>query len=126
MRATFSILTLLLTWFPFPALSDDSCKAAENTGSYRAIAECGHQEFLREERELNKTYKELLLVLKDDSEKKKLLIDSQRGWLRYRNSSCQLNIPYNVSWCMSSVTTRRTTELKEFFSCFTEGGASCQ
>ena len=124
----FTAAVVLL--FPFMAFAnppDDGCKGADN-GSYLAIARCGDSRLAKSDAELNAIYKQFRVALKDDAPRRKLLIESQRAWLVYREKSCEFwhgVLSYEVGSCKAAITGNRIEELKHMHGCYVEGGNEC-
>lgn len=113
--------------FATPATPSDGCKNADS-GSYTDIALCGMSKFEKSDVKLNQTYNELLKALKDDRPRHKLVVESQRAWLVYRDKSCKYwadLLSYHVTWCKFDITERRVEELKHMHACLVEGGSAC-
>ncbi len=51
------------------------------------VTYCYSKLFVESDKELNSVYNDLKGVLKDDMKKK--LTETQRGWIKYRNSACE-------------------------------------
>ncbi|MGH8604551.1 MAG: lysozyme inhibitor LprI family protein, partial [Gammaproteobacteria bacterium] len=126
-KALALLLVSILSGSAIAVEPDEGCKGADS-GSYSAIASCGDSEFKKVETELNNTYKQLISALKKDAARRKLVIESQRSWLVYREKSCDFwheILSYQVSWCRYGVTKNRLDELKHMYGCYVEGGNEC-
>ena len=87
---------------------------------------CAWRDFLVADRELNKTYKSALNLMKT-SEAVKRLRDSQRAWLAFRDLNCPLMVGppgsggslHAALWslCLANMTKDRTSELNEILNC---------
>jgi len=71
---------------------------------------CMAKIFMEADKELNTVYSELRGVLKDDL--KKQLTETQRAWLKYRDSSCEQSGSIDVS-CNYKVNKERTDYLRD-------------
>ena len=120
-------VVLLAPCMAFASPPADVCKGADS-GSYLAIARCGDSRFAKSDAELNAVYKQLKVALRDDPPRRKLLIDSQRAWLAYREKSCEFwhgVVSYEVGGCKAAITNNRIEELKHMHGCYVEGGNEC-
>jgi uncharacterized protein YecT (DUF1311 family) len=77
-------------------------------------------EFKKADKELNKIYGQLLSTL--DASEKKAFVASEKAWITFRDLECKFECmgseggsmyPMLYSSCMTSMTEKRTTELKE-------------
>jgi uncharacterized protein YecT (DUF1311 family) len=82
---------------------------------------CAGDAYERADAALNVQWKKVLDVYGDDAEAKKLLLDGQRAWLKYRDSWCEISAldsvggsiwPLINSGCLAGLTRARTQELK--------------
>lgn len=120
-------VVLLAPYMAFANPPDDGCKGTDS-GSYLAIARCGDSRFGKSEGELNDIYKRLTVALKDDPPRRRLIIESQRAWLVYREKSCEFwhgVLSYEVGGCKAAITDNRIEELKHMYGCYVEGGNEC-
>lgn len=125
-----ALLLLLILALPAAAAADEPDPGCEDvdSGSYSAISRCGYSEFEKVDAELNITYKKLIAALEEDLGRRKLVIESQRSWLIYREKSCEFwheLLTYQVFWCRYGITKNRLDELKHMYGCFVEGGGEC-
>jgi uncharacterized protein YecT (DUF1311 family) len=74
------------------------------------------------DKDLNKAYKKLISIL--NPEEKKLLIETQRDWIKFRDSHCKFEAqPFNMGSmqpliranCLEEKTRARTKDLKESY-----------
>jgi uncharacterized protein YecT (DUF1311 family) len=110
-----------------PAAPDHGCTNADS-GRYSDISLCGKSQSEKVDAELNKTYNQLLDVLRDDLPRRKLLVESQRAWLVYRDKSCEFwtgVLSYQFSWCRFGITDHRLTDLDHMHACLVEGAGEC-
>jgi uncharacterized protein YecT (DUF1311 family) len=84
---------------------------------------CSDLEYKKADEGLNKTYQKALKILTDKNEKG-LFVQSQRAWIKYRDSTCKFEIagyeggsiqPLIYSECMKRLTTERTKEIPNSF-----------
>ena len=93
----------------------------ERDQSQQGMNMCAGDAYQRADKALNAQWAKVL-ALYDDPESKKLLLDAQRAWLKYRDAHCQV-AAYDSrggsiwllinSGCLASLTRQRTQELKE-------------
>lgn len=108
----------------------DPCATQRNTGE---IDECGKQTLARKDKELNAAYQELLKQLvaddKSDStdyaETRKLLLEAQRNWIRFRDADCRGHLVLYAAGsmrgavhygCLIDRTEQRTWELRHWIN----------
>jgi uncharacterized protein YecT (DUF1311 family) len=98
---------------------EDACYEADY--SQQAMNRCAGDAYERADAALNAQWKKVLDTYGDDAEAKKLLLDGQRAWLKYRDSWCEISAldsvggsiwPLINSGCLASLTRARTQELK--------------
>ena len=118
------ILALLLATAAVDAAPEDPIENAcyEADQSQQAMNRCAGEANQRADAALNTQWAKVLTIFGDDAETRKLLLDGQRAWLKYRDAQCQLAAldsrggsiwPLINSGCLASVTRKRTQELKE-------------
>jgi uncharacterized protein YecT (DUF1311 family) len=78
-----------------------------------------HADFEKADAELNKVYKQLIMVL--NKEEKQLLIQAQKDWIKFRDSHCGFEAeefeggsmqPLIYSGCLTERTNNRIEDLK--------------
>lgn len=78
-----------------------------------------HAQYKKADAELNKVYKQLMLIL--DKKEKPLLIQAEKDWIKYRDSHCKFDAsqyeggsmqPLIYSTCLEQLTRKRITEIK--------------
>lgn len=92
----------------------------ERDQSQQAMNICAGEAYQRADKALNAEWQKLLTRYGDDPKAKKLLLDGQRAWLTYRDSTCEM-AAYDViggslwplvnSGCLARLTRERTTEM---------------
>ncbi len=111
-----------MTKYVFALLTLAACAATQADESYKAI-----------DAQLNNTYKEITARLKDDADGKKLLLDAQRAWIKFRDAECAFQAstvtggsayPMVMQTCMASLTQQRVQDLKRYTQC-EEGDLTC-
>jgi len=84
---------------------------------------CAGAEFQRADRALNAAWAKAKAWTKDDSQSAKLLLESQRAWLKFRDTQCELIsdenrggsiVPLVYGKCMTGLTRQRTETLVSF------------
>ena len=92
--------------------------------SQQAMNMCAGDAYQRADAALNATWKRVMAV-HGDGESRKLLLDGQRAWLKYRDAQCKLESLDSVggsiwllinSGCLASLTRQRTKELSELIA----------
>ena len=101
---------------------DDPIETAclERDQSQQGMNRCAGDAYQRADEALNAQWKKALAAYSGNE--RKLLLDSQRAWLRYRDAHCEVAAsdaiggsmwPMLNSGCLASLTRQRTRELKE-------------
>lgn len=94
-----------------------------NTNSFAQtqseINEIANVKFKKADAELNKVYKQLMIIL--DKNEKQLLIQAEKDWLKFRDSHCRFDAsqyeggsiqPLIYSTCLEELTKKRIIEIK--------------
>lgn len=104
-----------------------------NATDQAAMTKCVIDDLAVQDKELNVLYKKVEKRLADDHDTKKLLIDSQRAWISFRDSECKFATsstdggsihPMMVASCKAELTTARNQQLSNYLNC-EEGDLSC-
>ena len=117
------IIALLLAAAAVDAAPDDPIENAcyEADQSQQGMNRCAGDAYERADKALNAQWRQVLAQY-DDPGAKKLLLESQRAWLKYRDAQCEAAAydnrggsiwPLINSGCLASLTRQRTQELKE-------------
>ena len=117
------ILALLVAAAVMQPADDDPVENAcyERDPSQQAMNRCAGDAYERADKALNVQWKRVLDAYGDDAKTRKLALDSQRAWLKYRDAHCELAASDSVggsmwpmlnSGCLASMTRQRTAELK--------------
>ena len=94
---------------------------------------CAHEDYQAADKELNRTYGEVMKRLSDDADRRKLLQAAQRAWIAFRDAECAFSTadsqggsihPMLVSGCLQGLTEARTKQLGGYLEC-EEGDMSC-
>ena len=128
------ILPLLLQSADTPPACD---QAAADKGIQQAMNQCAYRDYLIADAELNAQWAITRAQMKQDDadfaaspsaefDKREgsfdLLLEAQRGWLRYRDAHCQVSgygarggslEPLMVAMCRTQLTQQRTQQLKD-------------
>jgi uncharacterized protein YecT (DUF1311 family) len=118
------IAALLLAAALMQPVDDDPIENAcyERDPSQQAMNRCAGDAYERADKALNVQWKRVLDAYGDDAKTRKLVLDSQRAWLKYRDAHCELAASNSIggsmwpmlnSGCLASMTRTRTRELKE-------------
>ena len=90
--------------------------------SQQGMNRCAGDAFERADKALNAMWAKVLARYGGEAKSKKLLLDSQRAWLKYRDSHCELAAYDNIggsiwplinSGCLAAATRQRTRELAD-------------
>lgn len=125
-------LLLALTPFLFSPLAHAAVDCA-NASDQATMNQCAGQEFKSTDKELNAMYQQIIGRLKDNPDRKKLLVGAQRAWIAFRDTECKFSAsgveggsvyPLIYSNCLTAVTKARIEALKQYLKC-QEGDMSC-
>ena len=125
-------LLLALTPFLFSPLAHAAVDCA-NASDQATMNQCAGQEFKSTDKELNAMYQQIIGRLKDNPDRKKLLVGAQRAWIGFRDTECKFSAsgveggsvyPLIYSNCLTVVTKARIEALKQYLEC-QEGDMSC-
>ena len=125
-------LLLALTPFLFSPLAHAAIDCA-NASDQATMNQCAGQEFKSTDKELNAMYQQIIGRLKDNPDRKKLLVGAQRAWIGFRDTECKFSAsgveggsvyPLIYSNCLTVVTKARIEALKQYLEC-QEGDMSC-
>ena len=125
-------LLLALTPFLFSPLAHAAVDCA-NASDQATMNQCAGQEFKSTDKELNAMYQQIIGRLKDNPDRKKLLVGAQRAWIGFRDTECKFSAsgveggsvyPLIYSNCLTTVTKARIEALKQYLKC-QEGDMSC-
>ena len=92
----------------------------ERDQSQMGMNMCAGEAYERADKALNAQWQKVMAHYGDDAEAKKLLLDGQRAWLTYRDSTCEIAAfdnrggsiwPLINSMCLARLTRERTAEL---------------
>ena len=90
--------------------------------SQMGMNRCAAEEYERADKKLNAQWAKVQAWAKDDRQSAKLLLDSQRSWIKYRDAHCAMVadenrggsiVPLVELICMTGMTTDRTKALSQ-------------
>jgi uncharacterized protein YecT (DUF1311 family) len=126
-----AILTVALVLAgPTFAFAQGNCDDAKDQAT---MNECFDAAFKKSDKKLNELYKQIETRLKDDADTKKLLIQAQRDWVKFRDAECSFQtagaaggsvVPALVAMCMDGLTQTRIKDFEGYLNC-EEGDLSC-
>jgi uncharacterized protein YecT (DUF1311 family) len=105
-----------------PPADAEETACYERDYSQQAMNRCAGEAYERADKALNAQWKKLVTHYGGESTPARLLRDSQRAWLKYRDAHCELNAydnvggsiyPLVVSGCLADLTRKRTSELAD-------------
>ncbi|MER8771385.1 lysozyme inhibitor LprI family protein [Mesorhizobium sp. M0960] len=128
-----SILTsAMILATPASVFAQDKCyDAAKNQATTN---ECADAAFKESDKKLNELYKQIEARLNDDADTKTLLVQAQRGWVKFRDAECSFQTagsvegsmtPMLIAQCMDSLTQSRVKDFEGYLKC-QEGDPSCR
>lgn len=126
--AMLTIATILA--MPALASAADKCANAVDQVTMNACADAA---FKQSDKKLNELYRQIEARLKDDADTKKLLVQAQQVWVKFRDAECSFQTsasaggtvtPMLASMCMDGLTQSRVKDLENYLKC-KEGDSSC-
>ncbi|TCQ70097.1 uncharacterized protein YecT (DUF1311 family) [Ochrobactrum sp. BH3] len=105
----------------------------DNAQDQATMTKCAGDELAKADKHLNSNYKEIEKRLTDDDEARKLLITSQRAWIKFRDAECNFSTsatvggsihPMMIASCRAQLTEDRNKQFTEYLNC-PEGDLSC-
>ena len=122
MKLLYFVLFLILN-YPIQGIAGDAYNSCINkaNGIMVAIFDCQHAELDGLDKQLNKTYQKLLKTLKENGDDSKLIVQSQKDWIHYRDSRCLSKTIYggqnaNLFYldCMINMTKEKIIDINDF------------
>ncbi|TIO34900.1 lysozyme inhibitor LprI family protein [Mesorhizobium sp.] len=116
---------------PAFAFAQDKCYDAAQDQA--ALNQCADAAFKKSDKKLNDLYKQIEARLKDDADTKKLLVQAQRDWVKFRDAECSFQtagaaggsmMPMLTAQCMDSLAQSRVKDFEGYLKC-EEGDMSC-
>lgn len=126
--AMLTAATLLTV--PALALAADKCADAVDQATMNTCADAA---FKQSDKKLNELYRQIEARLKDDANSKKLLVQAQQDWVKFRDAECSFRTsasaggtvaPMLISMCMDGLTQSRVKDFESYLKC-REGDLSC-
>ncbi|RBO89691.1 lysozyme inhibitor LprI family protein [Pseudochrobactrum asaccharolyticum] len=126
----FTLMALGAVVFALPSYASIDCDKAEDQAT---MTKCANDELAKADKQLNANYKKIESRLADDEDTKKLLITSQRLWMKFRDAECNFATstiaggslhPMMVAMCRSQLTSDRNKQLSNYLNC-EEGDLTC-
>ena len=119
------MISALLFAFALQAATTDPVEQTcyDKDHSQMAMNRCAGEAFERADAELNRHWKAVLADA--DTEWKTIMIEGQRGWLKYRDSQCEIVAfaerggsmwPMIISGCRADMTRQRVQQLVDLLS----------
>jgi uncharacterized protein YecT (DUF1311 family) len=115
---------------PVFSFAADKCATAEDQAT---LSQCADASFKKSDKRLNDLYKQIEGRLSDDVDTKKLLVQAQRGWGKFRDAECNFQTsgaaggsmaPMLVLMCRDTLTKFRIKDFEGYLKC-QEGDMSC-
>lgn len=126
----FAAAALTAISFSSTALASSEC---DDASDQTTMTKCANDKLSEADKHLNKNYKEIEKRLADDEEAKKLLITSQRAWVKFRDTECNFSTsatvggsihPMMIASCRAQLTTERNKQFEDYLNC-PEGDLTC-
>ncbi|MBZ9981719.1 MULTISPECIES: lysozyme inhibitor LprI family protein [unclassified Mesorhizobium] len=127
---TAILTTAVVLAMPAFAFAKDKCADAKDQAT---MNQCADASFRKSDKKLNELYKQIETRLKDDADTKKLLVQAQQNWIKFRDAECNFQIagaaggsvvPMLLSMCMDGLTQSRVKDFEGYLNC-KEGDLSC-
>ncbi len=137
MHLATAILLTVITFTPAVALGgEESARltaASEKCGeqsNYSVLEACFSKVYRESDQRLNQEYNELIHYLNglEDKKHKERLINSQKLWIKFRDSDCKFysdGQPIRLNVCLSERTIQRLKELEKFNTSYAMGCNGC-
>lgn len=130
MKTTVLTAAMVLAMPAFAFAQDKCYDDAKNQGD---LNECADAAFKKSDKKLNELYKQIEARLKDDADTRKLLVQAQRDWVKFRDAECSFQTAEAaggsmmlmlVAQCMDILTQSRIKNFQGYLNC-EEGDMSC-
>ncbi|MBZ9958333.1 MULTISPECIES: lysozyme inhibitor LprI family protein [unclassified Mesorhizobium] len=127
---TAILTTAVVLAMPAFAFAKDKCADAKDQAT---MNQCADASFRKSDKKLNELYKQIETRLKDDADTKKLLVQAQQDWIKFRDAECNFQtagaaggsvVPMLLSMCMDGLTQSRVKDFDGYLNC-KEGDLSC-
>lgn len=126
--ALLTIAAALL--FPTTVFAKDRCSDPQDQAT---INECAGASLKQSDKKLNDFFKQIEVRLTDDADAKKLFVQAQREWIKFRDAECNFQtagagggsmMSMLVAQCLDSLTRARVKDFEGYLNC-QEGDMSC-
>ncbi|MGH7003576.1 MAG: lysozyme inhibitor LprI family protein, partial [Alphaproteobacteria bacterium] len=127
-----AILTLAMT-MAMPALAFAQDKCYDEAKDQPALNACADAAFKKSDKKLNELYQQIETRLNDDADTKKLLVQAQRDWVKFRDAECNFQtaeaaggsmMAMLAAQCTDGLTQSRIKNFEAYLKC-EEGDMSC-
>jgi uncharacterized protein YecT (DUF1311 family) len=128
---TVTLAAAMVLAMPTFASAQDKCSDAAKTQA--AMNECAGSSFKKSDKTLNELYQQIETRLNDDADTKKLLVQAQRDWVKFRDAECNFQtaqaaggsmMPMLTAQCTDGLTQSRIKNFEAYLKC-EEGDMSC-
>ena len=128
---TMTLAAAMVLAMPTFAFAQDKCYDAAKTQA--AMNECAGASLKKSDKKLNELYAQIEARLKDDADTRKLLVQAQRDWNKFRDAECNFQtaqsaggtmMPMLVAQCVDGLTQSRVKAFEGYLKC-EEGDMSC-
>ena len=125
------LIAIVIATMPAFAFAQDNCY--DKAQDQAALNKCADAAFKKSDEKLNELYRQIEIRLRDDADTKKLLVQAQRDWVRFRDAECDFRtaqaaggsmMPMLVAQCMNHLTQSRIQDLEGYLNC-EEGDMGC-
>ena len=105
----------------------------DNANDQATMNQCAAQQHAAADTELNALYQLISMRLKGQPDRKKLLVETQRAWIAFRDAECTFSasgveggslFPLVYSNCTTDLTKARVQTFKNYLKC-QEGDVGC-
>lgn len=116
-----------------PTIVSAQDKCYDEAQDQAAMNQCADAAFKKSDKKLNELYKQIETRLSDDADTKKLLVDAQRNWVKFRDTECSFQaagvaggsaMPMIATQCMDGLTQDRIEDFEGYLNC-EEGDMAC-
>ena len=128
---TVTLAAAMVLAMPTFAFAQDKCY--DDAKTQAALNECAGASLKKSDKKLNDLYPQIEARLKDDADTKKLLVQAQRDWTKFRDAECNFQtaqsaggtmMPMLVAQCMDGLTQSRVKAFEGYLKC-EEGDMRC-
>jgi uncharacterized protein YecT (DUF1311 family) len=127
-----TVMLTAATLLVMPALASAADKCVDAVDQVTMNA-CADGAFKQSDKKLNELYRQIETRLKDDANTKRLLVQAQQAWIRFRDAECSFQTsasaggtvaPMLVSMCLDGLTQSRVKDFESYLKC-KEGDLNC-